>query len=540
MPLPSFTVVGNLFEITGEIVSSDLLESAPTTLRFTFTPNLSSLTTPITYGGNLYKVGIVYGGIEDDGTIVQASMVNGQVVTSGDPIQLLAEDSDLNVSGLMWRVALETPVDTRWRELAGWWIDAYADGATVDLSVVSPGVEADANPTFVDVGDVASAVGLELLTAASEDAARSAIDAVSDFDPRLDDDRTTIDGSVTVAKLASTIATQVGNLGSTLFVTDGDRILNADNNDDDTSKTCRLGVPHYSADEDPFLAIRLTSTSTTNALDLGGNTLSQATAANQVRFWTASDNVTAGGTERLRIDNSGVINCYGKVATAASASGSAGLIVPPGSAPSSPADGDVWTTTAGMWVQVDGLSERLAGVIDSDDDERLEVGEATLKRRDVTTSVNLTAGNLRLCYFTARKTETITAIRTFSANTAQVGATLCRVGVYEEDPDTGDLTLVASIANDTSLWLSTGTAYGVNLSASFVKSRGTRYAVGTLIVGNSVNPRLAGPHQILPATELAQSPRQSGLLGGQTDLPASISSASIGDTTIQHYTVLVP
>lgn len=182
MPLPSFTVVGNLFEITGEIFSSELLESAPTTLRFTFTPNLSSLTTPITYGGNLYKVGIVYGGVEDDGTIVQASMVNGQVVTSGDPIQLLAENGDLNVSGLMWRVALETPLGTRWQELAGWWIDAYADGATVDLSAVPPAVQADANLTFVDVGDVASPLGKLLLAAFDAQAARTVINALSSDD----------------------------------------------------------------------------------------------------------------------------------------------------------------------------------------------------------------------------------------------------------------------------------------------------------------------------------------------------------------------
>lgn len=42
--------------------------------------------------------------------------------------------------------------------------------------------------------------------------------------------------------------------------------------------------------------------------------------------------------------------------TAASASGSSGLRVPHGAAPSSPTNGDVWTTTAGMFVRVNGVT----------------------------------------------------------------------------------------------------------------------------------------------------------------------------------------
>jgi hypothetical protein len=455
-------------------------------------------------------------------------------------VRLWANDPVFNLDKLVYRVSfslstavgLDVPVE-------GGFFEAPAEDETVNLSEVLESSTAGSAPAVYELGDVASAFGTSLVQVGSAAAARELIDAVSDFDPRLDDERATIDGSVTVAKLAENISTQVGNLGSTLFVTSSANILNADTDDDDTTKTCRLGVPHYSADEDPFLGVRLTSTSATNVVDVGGNTLT-GTAANQVRIWTAADNVTAGGTERLRIDNNGATNVYGKLATAASASGSAGLIVPHGSAPSAPVDGDVWTTTAGMWVRVNGASERLAGFIDSDDDDRLSSGEATLKRRDCTSNVNTNSGNLRLTYFKARKTETITAIRTFSANTAQVGATLCRVGIYEEDPDTGDLTLVASIANDTGLWASTLTAYPVSLSASFVKTRGTRYAVGSLVVGASAYPTLPGQQATVPPSEMGQSPKQGGLLGGQTDLPASISAALVGDSTLQHYTVLVP
>jgi hypothetical protein len=47
----------------------------------------------------------------------------------------------------------------------------------------------------------------------------------------------------------------------------------------------------------------------------------------------------------------------GLLATVASASGNAGLRVPHGAAPSSPVDGDLWTTTSGMFVRVNGATK---------------------------------------------------------------------------------------------------------------------------------------------------------------------------------------
>jgi hypothetical protein len=46
----------------------------------------------------------------------------------------------------------------------------------------------------------------------------------------------------------------------------------------------------------------------------------------------------------------------GKVNTAASAAGGAGFNLPHGTAPTSPTNGDVWTTTAGMYVRVNGTT----------------------------------------------------------------------------------------------------------------------------------------------------------------------------------------
>jgi len=52
----------------------------------------------------------------------------------------------------------------------------------------------------------------------------------------------------------------------------------------------------------------------------------------------------------------------GKLSTLASATGGAGLTVTPGAAPTAPVDGDVWFTTAGMFAQVNGVTQQMAAV----------------------------------------------------------------------------------------------------------------------------------------------------------------------------------
>jgi hypothetical protein len=46
----------------------------------------------------------------------------------------------------------------------------------------------------------------------------------------------------------------------------------------------------------------------------------------------------------------------GLALTAASATGGAGLRIPPGAAPTSPVDGDMWTTTAGAYIRINGVT----------------------------------------------------------------------------------------------------------------------------------------------------------------------------------------
>jgi hypothetical protein len=180
--------------------------------------------------------------------------------------------------------------------------------------------------------------------------------------------------------------------------------------------------------------------------------------------------------------------------------------------------------------------------------DRLAVGEATIPRRMVSSSaVVLTNGAMRLAYFTAEHTEVITSIRVPSGAVAGVGATLARIGVYRVEAN-GDLTLVCSTVNDPALWSAKSTEYVRPLTtlggATFTKNRGTRYAVGCLVVGSTTAPQVCGVNA-LDTAEYAHPPRLAGLVQGLTDLPAKVSASGavnphVIDAGPHQYAVLVP
>jgi hypothetical protein len=161
-------------------------------------------------------------------------------------------------------------------------------------------------------------------------------------------------------------------------------------------------------------------------------------------------------------------------------------------------------TTAHTWAVV------------NDQSNRLTTGEEVMPRDDVAGEVALVSGVVYWSFFTARKTETITQCRTATGATAAAGLTLARIGVYSTNGTT--LTLVASTANDTSLWTAGNTMTPKNFSSSFGKVAGTRYAMAYLAIGTTM-PTLEGV-QIRP-NSVALPPRIQGELSGQTDLPAS-------------------
>lgn len=173
----------------------------------------------------------------------------------------------------------------------------------------------------------------------------------------------------------------------------------------------------------------------------------------------------------------------------------------------------------------------------------LASGEASLQRDFASVAATLSSGILRLRYFTARKTESVTKVRTYTGNTAAAATpappTLCRVGIYSVNTGTGALTLVASIANDTTLWAATQTAYESTLSATWSKVAGTRYAAGLLCVTGATAPTVAAG-SISSNPIVGRSPRLAGSVGSQTDLPASLAAGAIADSASSVYVEIIP
>ena len=73
---------------------------------------------------------------------------------------------------------------------------------------------------------------------------------------------------------------------------------------DATDKFYRLAGGHYSSSEEGVTLISGNATSSSNNVNIGGGT-GALNAATLLRFYTAADTTTTGGTERARIDSSG-------------------------------------------------------------------------------------------------------------------------------------------------------------------------------------------------------------------------------------------
>ena len=79
-------------------------------------------------------------------------------------------------------------------------------------------------------------------------------------------------------------------------------------------------------------------------------------------FWSTASGFFArvnGATVGPFLDSSG-FTMSGKITAVASAAGGAGFALPHGAAPTSPVNGDVWTTTGGFFVRVNGVTQQYA------------------------------------------------------------------------------------------------------------------------------------------------------------------------------------
>lgn len=170
----------------------------------------------------------------------------------------------------------------------------------------------------------------------------------------------------------------------------------------------------------------------------------------------------------------------------------------------------------------------------------LATGQETIPRIACSiTNITLTSQRLTLAYLVARKSETWTQIRAVTGGTgAGATPTLIRYGLYTVAAN-GDLTLVASTPNDTTMLPSTFTSYAKALSVNYAVTAGVRYAIGVLVVTGATAPTLIGGVNI-GGNEVNQIPRLANNVTGQADLTTPITAASFATTSNVPYLVGSP
>lgn len=169
----------------------------------------------------------------------------------------------------------------------------------------------------------------------------------------------------------------------------------------------------------------------------------------------------------------------------------------------------------------------------STDPDSLAVGVESMPRGIASSNVALNSGVLRLTYFNADRSLTATKVRTCTGSTpAAATPTLCRVGLYTV-ADSGDLTLAASTASDTSLWSMALSPHETNLQAPVAIVAGQRYALGVLCVTGATAPQVLGGVTLGGGWIMrTQLPTLVGGLSGQSDLPAAIPAGSVGGSSL--------
>lgn len=188
-----------------------------------------------------------------------------------------------------------------------------------------------------------------------------------------------------------------------------------------------------------------------------------------------------------------------------------------------------------------GTSGSILQVPYADKFNELTLGESTMERSGIVNLATSTGtGELRLSYFTARKSEPTTQARMVSGSTA-AGATptLVRWGLFLIAAN-GDGTLVAATANDTALFAIANTPYTRAWLASYNKVYGQRYAWGTLVVTGATAPTLCGQSFAEGTETTTVLPRITGRISGLSDLPASFVNASVVASGIRHYAAILP
>lgn len=246
----------------------------------------------------------------------------------------------------------------------------------------------------------------------------------------------------------------------------------------------------------------------------------------QIPSTIARDTEVAAAVAALVDSAPGTLDTLGELATALQAGDSAAAAL---------------TTLVGGKADATALAA-LASLLSITTGGLLTTGEETLHRDLVMSqAITCTSGAIRLRYFTARKTETISQIRVWSGNVAAAATpTLAKVAIFSVAAN-GDLTRVAVSASvHATLFVATTSQYTVPLVSSFAKVAGQRYAYGILFVTAATAPNTSGIAGAGAAAPFLADPAICGSIGSQTDMQASYTAAQVAAATLSPYAVLLP
>lgn len=168
-------------------------------------------------------------------------------------------------------------------------------------------------------------------------------------------------------------------------------------------------------------------------------------------------------------------------------------------------------------------------------------GEETFSREFFTSNaLATTSGQVRLSYFTARRTEPVTSFRILSGSTA-AGATptLTRLGLYSIAANESGTLIAATDPTDLTIFATANTVYTRNALVPGQKIAGNRYAFGFIVISAAAMPSICG-HGLGGGGEPAMGPRMTGAISGQTDLPASFVVGSLVSSGNRPYGVMIP
>lgn len=159
----------------------------------------------------------------------------------------------------------------------------------------------------------------------------------------------------------------------------------------------------------------------------------------------------------------------------------------------------------------------------------------SLDRATVTGPVALGSGAVHLTYLQPDKWINATSLGVL-VNQAASGATTTQVGLYEVDPETGDLTLLGASTSTGGEFNTTGVK-ALTIPASRVEA-GRIYALAVLQSGGTL-ASLAGLMGAVGMDAVYfQNPKIAAALPGQASLPASIAASSLVGSRRRHYVTI--